>query len=98
MLNVKIQLKPEIFLLRTIFRKLLVKVVGFQPSIFNLQLPYRFMVKLLRAYGGCLGNQRRRRTWQAAKSCGESRAGSDPQMSEWGNPIGRDPDDSTLNS
>jgi len=30
-----------------------------------------FMVKLLRAYGGCLGVGRRWRTWQAAKSLGE---------------------------
>jgi len=44
------------------------------------------MVKLLRAYGGCLGANRRRRTWQAAKSFGEPQAGFDPEMSEWGNP------------
>src|SRR5713226_2268524 len=45
-----------------------------------------FMVKLLRAYGGCLGARRRRRTWQAAKSLGELQASFDPGMSEWGNP------------
>ena len=45
-----------------------------------------FMVKLLRAYGGCLGANRRRRTWQAAKSFGEPQAGFDPEISEWGNP------------
>jgi hypothetical protein len=45
-----------------------------------------FMVKLLRAYGGCLGANRRRRTWQAAISLGEPQAGFDPRISEWGNP------------
>jgi len=39
------------------------------------------MVKLLRAYGGCLGANRRRRTWQAAKSLGEPQTGFDPGMS-----------------
>jgi hypothetical protein len=39
-----------------------------------------------RAFGGCLGTRRRRRTWHAAKSHGEPRAGVDPWMSEWGNP------------
>jgi len=29
------------------------------------------MVKLLRVYGGCLGVERRRRTWQAAISPGQ---------------------------
>jgi hypothetical protein len=45
-----------------------------------------FMVKLLRAYGGCLGANRRGRTWQAAISLGEPQAGFDPGISEWGNP------------
>src|SRR6267154_5655150 len=45
-----------------------------------------FMIKLLRAYGGCLGARRRRRTWQAAISLGEPQAGFDPRISEWGNP------------
>ena len=44
------------------------------------------MVKLLRAHGGCLGIERRRRTWLAAKSSGELQASVDPEMSEWGNP------------
>ena len=35
-------------------------------------------VKLVRAYGGCLGAKRRRRAWQAAKSYGEPQAGLDP--------------------
>ena len=40
----------------------------------------------VRASGGCLGAERRRRTWHAAKSRGEMRAIVDPRMSEWGNP------------
>ena len=47
------------------------------------------MAKLLRANGGCLGIRRRRRTWKAAKSCGEPLTGYDPQESEWGNPLVR---------
>jgi hypothetical protein len=47
-----------------------------------------FVVKLLRAHGGCLGRRRRRRTWQAAISLGEPQAGIDPGISEWGNPAG----------
>src|SRR3712207_8497420 len=39
-----------------------------------------------RAFGGCLGARRRRRTWHAAISRGEMRAIVDPRMSEWGNP------------
>ncbi len=42
-----------------------------------------------RAFGGCLGTRRRRRTWHAAKSLGEPRAGFDPRISEWGNPSAR---------
>ena len=57
-----------------------------------------FMVKLLRAYGGCLGASRRRRTWQAAKSLGESQADVDPRMSEWGNPSGVNTGHSSLNT
>ena len=30
-----------------------------------------FVVKLLRAYGGCLGTRSRRRTWEAAIGLGE---------------------------
>jgi hypothetical protein len=45
-------------------------------------------VKVIRAYGGCLGAKSRRRTQQAAKSHGEPQAGIDPWMSEWGNPAG----------
>jgi hypothetical protein len=46
----------------------------------------RGTVKLPRAHGGCLGNERRRRTWTAAKSYGEPLTGFDPWISEWGNP------------
>jgi hypothetical protein len=46
----------------------------------------RSTVKLQRAHGGCLGDQRRRRTWTAAISSGEPLAGFDPEISEWGNP------------
>src|SRR4030095_9008198 len=45
----------------------------------------KFVVKLLRANGGCLGAGKRRRTWQAAISLGEPQAGIDPGMSERGN-------------
>ena len=50
----------------------------------------KFQVKLLRAYGGCLGAKRRRRTWPAAKSLGELQASDDPGISEWGNPAAGD--------
>ena len=49
------------------------------------------LVKRESAHGGCLGTDRRRRTWQAAKSFGEPQAGLDPEMSEWGNPAGGEP-------
>ena len=43
-------------------------------------------VQTARARGGCLGDGRRRRTRQAAKSSGEAHAALDPEVSEWGNP------------
>ena len=43
--------------------------------------------KQRRAYGGCLGFPRRRRTWKAAKSSGDWQTRSDPEVSEWENPI-----------
>ena len=43
-------------------------------------------IKLIRAYGGCLGIRRRRRTRPAAKSFGELQASIEPEISEWGNP------------
>jgi hypothetical protein len=46
------------------------------------------MVKKLSAHGGCLGSQRRRKTWQPAKSPGELATSFDPRMSEWGDPVG----------
>ena len=48
----------------------------------------RVLVKRISAHGGCLGTDRRGRTWQAAKSFGEPQAGLDPEISEWGNPAG----------
>jgi hypothetical protein len=39
-----------------------------------------------RAFDGCLGIERRRKTWHAAISRGEGRAPFDPWISEWGNP------------
>ena len=44
-----------------------------------------------KANGGCLGVKSRRRTWYTAKSVGEPCAGTDPAISEWGNPAGEDP-------
>ena len=44
-----------------------------------------------RAQGGCLGTRSRRKTRQAAISCGEEHMSRDPQISEWGNPRGEDP-------
>ena len=45
-----------------------------------------YMVKRISAHGGCLGGQRRRRTWQPAKRAGELATSIDPVISEWGNP------------
>ena len=46
------------------------------------------MIKLLRAAGGCLGIERRRRTCKPAKISGELERSIEPEESEWGNPIG----------
>ena len=46
-----------------------------------------FLEKLLRAYGGCLGTKRRRRTWLPAISVGKVEATFNPAISEWGNPV-----------
>ena len=43
-------------------------------------------IKLLRAYSGCLGTRRRRRTRLPAISGGELDVSFDPSISEWGNP------------
>ena len=48
-------------------------------------------VKLLRAYGGCLGRDSRRRTRSAAKSLGELQTSFDPGVSELGNRAGVSP-------
>ena len=58
-----------------------------QKIIFQATInPTQGVVKFLRAQGGCLGRNRRRRTWQAAKSFGETQTVDEPEMSEWGNP------------
>ena len=44
-------------------------------------------VKIIRAYGGCLGAKSRRRTRSTAKSFGEPQAGFNPEISEWENPM-----------
>ena len=46
------------------------------------------MVKEISAHGECLGSKRRRKTWQPAKSSGELATSIDPEVSEWGNPLG----------
>ena len=56
------------------------------------------MMKLVRAYGECLGANRRRRTRQAAKSLGKLQASDDPGISEWGNLIEAILDRSYLNT
>jgi hypothetical protein len=45
------------------------------------------LVKLIRANGGYLGTQRRRRTWLPTICSGELEANIEPEISEWGNPI-----------
>jgi hypothetical protein len=44
------------------------KVGCFGGIGFKFEIP---MVKLLRAHGGCLGIERRRKAWKSAKSLGE---------------------------
>jgi hypothetical protein len=44
------------------------------------------MVKLLRAHGGCLGRDRRRRTWQAAISFGKPHTGVTSEDLRMGKP------------
>ena len=65
---------------------------GFEsPSLHQVEYIEKYIKgkksKGTRAYGGCQGNRRRRRTWPAAKSHGELQASEDPWISEWGNPI-----------
>ena len=52
----------------------------------SLEIGCSTKVKLIRAQGECLGIKSRRRTRQAAISCGELHISVDPQISEWGNP------------
>src|SRR5688572_33012245 len=63
-----------------------VRSIRRSDSEHQLDACLRNWVKLQRAHGGCLGDQRRRRTWTAAKSSGEPLTGFDPEISEWGNP------------
>ena len=60
--------------------------VRFSDSGCQLNACLRSTVKLQRAHGGCLGDERRRRTWTAALSSGERRTRYDPEISEWDNP------------
>ena len=53
---------------------------------YDLEATWGYMVKRISVYGGCLGGQRRRRTWQPAKRAGELATSIDPVISEWGNP------------
>ena len=52
-------------------------------SQINLNL---IRLSVLRVFSGCLGVERRRKTWHSAISSGEARAPFDPEISEWGNP------------
>ena len=56
------------------------------------------MVKQVRAYGGCLGTGRRRRSWQAAISPGEEQASFDPGMTESDNRLRVNPQHLLLNT
>src|SRR5215813_3003629 len=59
---------------------------GFLRGLALCAAVVRLIKRETRASGGCLGTERRRRTWHAAKSPGEMRAIGDPGISEWGNP------------
>jgi hypothetical protein len=57
--------------------------LGFRSeSVHQLDACLRDKVKLQRAHGGCLGDERRRRAWTAAKSSGEPLTGFDPEIPE----------------
>ena len=47
---------------------LTLEMVALDEIEFECEIP---MVKLLRAHGGCLGIERRRKAWKSAKSLGE---------------------------
>ncbi len=53
----------------------------------RLKKAIKVYLKLVRAAGGCLGIDRRRRTRKPAKSFGELDKSCDPEISEWGNPL-----------
>jgi len=56
------------------------------------------LVKLQRAYGGCLGAKSRRRARLPAKRVGELETSFDPAVPEWGNPAGVMPSHRILNT
>ena len=65
-----------------------VVIRGCRDTDTNVKLKkLRIVVKLIRAHGGYLGTQRRRRTQLPAIRPGELEASIDPGVSEWGNPI-----------
>ena len=63
-------------------------ILGFKQESIENALGEKAKVRQGKAYGGCLGVQRRRRAWQAARSHGERQAGNEPWIPEWGNPAG----------
>ena len=48
-----------------------IEISNYKAAVFILKYG-RLTVKILRAYGGCLGTRSRRRTWTAAISRGET--------------------------
>ena len=85
-LNGKGQLQTEFFILKGM-KDEVVK----QRKTIGLRTKSDEKIKLIRAQGGCQGTIRRRRTWQAAKSNGESQADIEPLISECGNTAGSCP-------
>src|SRR5436190_1237872 len=67
------------------------KAIRDSSAVREIATCLRDTAKLERAHGGCLGVERRRRTWTAAKSLGELRTSKDPRISEWDNPRGDNP-------
>lgn len=65
--------------------KTLILDIDSQTPMCNLR-KLKIVVKLIRAHGGYLGTQRRRRTQLPAIRPGELEASIDPGISEWGNP------------
>ena len=76
----------DILQTKLVKRSLSIKILDAQPI--ENALGEKAKVRQGKAYGGCLGVQRRRRAWQAARSHGERQAGNEPWIPEWGNPAG----------